>query len=190
MFAVYLFALLVGAGLLAYSLVGHSDADSAHVGHDAGNGHPDNAVQWLSLRSLVYSLFVFGGVGAILSKSWPPAGAPLVFLVAIVAGLGIGALVSIAFGFLRRTSSGERESDDSFVGLTGQMTLPIGASGIGKVRVTRGDRTFELLARPFDPSRGDPTSWKSVVVVEMNRSNAIVAPSDDPRVRELSSINP
>jgi hypothetical protein len=109
---------------------------------------------------------------------------------AVVSGLGVGALVSAVFGYLRRTSTGDRESDDSFVGLSGRMTLPFGSGGVGKVMITRGDRTFELLARPFDASRGDSTSWKSVVVVEMNRSGAVVAPSDDPRVRELSSINP
>lgn len=193
MFILYLFALLVGAGLLGYSFFGHSHTDAAgagDVGHADGDVHAGDGVQWLSFRSLTYALFVFGGVGAVLAKSWPAGTAPLVFAIAIAAGAGIGALVSAVFGYLRRTSTGDRESDDSFVGLSGRMTLPFGAAGVGKVLITRGDRTFELLARPFDTSRGDSRSWKAVVVVEMNQSGAVVAPADDPRVRELASINP
>ena len=192
MFWLYLFSLLVGAALLAFSFVGDSHSHGADVDHasDFDFGHANNAVQWLSFRSLIYSLFVFGGVGAVLSKSWAAVTAPLVFLVSLVAGVGIGAIVSAVFGYLRKTDSGFRESDDTFVGLAGRMTLPFGAAGVGKVLVTRGDRTFELIARPFDASRGDMKHWKAVVVVEMRRDGAVVAPSDDPSVVELSSLNP
>ena len=58
MLTLYLFALLVGGGLLAFSLLGGDDGANAH--HDALSG--DNPLQFLSLRTLTYFLFVFGGV--------------------------------------------------------------------------------------------------------------------------------
>jgi hypothetical protein len=187
MFAIYLFALLVGGALLLFSLFG-SDANDTDVSHDL---HLHNPVQWLSVRTAMYFLFVFGGVGAVLSRFWPAGAWPLVLVISAGAGLGIGAAVAATFGYIRRTSSGDRESDESFIGLAGRMTLPFGHGAAGKVLVGRGDRTFELIAQPFDGATGGkPGQWKSVVVVEMRRGVAIVAPSDDPRVRELSLLNP
>lgn len=186
MFTLYLFALLVGGALLLFSLFG-SDAHDTDVSHDL---HLHNPVQWLSLRTAMYFLFVFGGVGAVLSKSWPAAAAPLVLVLALVAGVGVGGAVSAAFAYLRRTNSGDRDSEDSFVGMSGRMTLPFGHASGGKVLVSRGDRTFELSAQPFDQAGGDPAAWRNVVVMEMRRGVAIVAPADDPLVRELSLLNP
>lgn len=184
MFTLFLFAMVVGGALLLVSAFG-GDADDGTVSHGA-----PGAFEWLSLRSLTYFLFVFGGVGAVLARSWPAAAAPVVFGVALAAGLGVGAAASLLFGYLRRTSSGDRDSDESFVGLTGHVSLPIPTQGTGKVMVGRGDRAFELLARPLDGVAGDPASWQSVVIVEMRRGVAVVAPSDDPRVRDISLLNP
>ncbi|MEX2178315.1 MAG: hypothetical protein WD801_06365 [Gemmatimonadaceae bacterium] len=182
MFTLYLFALLVGGGLLAFSLVGDSDSDSSH-------DHAPSAWQWLSLRTLTYFLFVFGGVGAVLARTWHAAAAPLVLLLAVVAGLAVGGAASAAFAYLRRTDSGNRSADDTFVGLTARVTLPITRGGKGKVMVQRGDRTFELLARSLDVDAGNPSRWKSVIIVEMHRGTALVSPLDDPSYKEISSLS-
>lgn len=187
MFSLYLFALLVGGGLLVFSLVGGHDSHHGDMGHHDFHGH--NPIQWLSLRTLTYFLFVFGGVGAVLTKTWHVATMPLVLLLSAVAGLGVGAAVSMAFRYLSQTDSGLRDSEDSFVGLTGRVTLPIGSSGMGKVLVQRGDRTFELLARPLDAAAKGATDWKSVIVVEMNRGTALVTPIDDPAFKEIAAVN-
>lgn len=186
MFSLYLFALMVGGGLLLFSLV--SGSEHQHDGFHHAGDH-GSAGEWLSLRTLTYFLFVFGGVGAVLSRSWHAGAAPLVLLVATAAGLAVGGAVATAFSWLRRTDTGHRESDDSFIGLSGRMTLPFGPAGAGKVLVARGDRTFELLARPYDRASGAPSAWNHVIVVEMERGTALVAPLDDPAVRELASIN-
>ena len=198
MFALYLFALILGGGLLLFSLFG---GDGHHHGGDAGHhdlqvddpGHADlhgNPVQWLSLRTVIYFLFVFGGVGAALSKSWPGAAAPLIAVLATAAGAGVGAAVSATFAYLRKTESGAHDGDESFIGLSGQVTLPFGEGGAGKVLVTRGARTFELLARPFGGASGDPRHWKAVVVMEMQRGTAMVAPVDDPAARDFALLEP
>ncbi len=181
MFSLYLFSAIVGGGLLAFTLGGHGDAHGHDFGggHAAGHdvGHDHNPFKFLSLRTLTYFLFVFGGVGAVLTYFWQGAG-PLVLLLAVASGLGIGTLASAAFEYLRKTGSGDRQDDDSFVGLTGRITLPIAKGGLGKVLVQRGDRSFELLAQPLDSSTA-PSTWKAVVVVEMSKGTAIVSPVDE-----------
>ena len=186
MFSLYVFSLIVGGGMLLFSLFGGHDGDGhGHVGHDT---HGHDAFKFFSLRTLTYFLFAFGGVGAILSRSWSWAAAPVVLVVAMIAGLAVGGAVSLTFGYLRRTESGARESEESFVGLTGRVTVPISAgSGMGKVLVERGGRTFELMARPLETAGQIPAKWKAVVVVEMQRGTALVMPADDPSVRDLST---
>lgn len=196
MFSLYLFALIIGGGLLAFSTFGGHDShhgDVGHGGHGGHGGHHDahghNPVQWLSLRTLTYFLFVFGGVGAILTKTWNAATMPLVLLLSVAAGVGIGGTVAMAFNYLRQTDSGASDSDDSFVGLPASVTLPIGSGGMGKVLVQRGDRTYELLARPLDAAAKGASKWKSVIVVEMKGGTAFVTPSDDPAYKEIATIN-
>lgn len=187
MFSLYLFALIVGGALLLFSVVGGSDHSDTDFSHDVDH----SPVEWLSVRTVMYFLFVFGGVGAVLSKTWPPGAALVVFGIALLAGVGIGAAVSAAFRYLRRTDSGYRDGDESFVGLTARVTIPLGPGRAGKVLVTRAGRTLDLLAQPYDGTTGatPPGDWKDVIIVEMARGTAIVAPVDDPAVRELASIH-
>jgi membrane protein implicated in regulation of membrane protease activity len=185
-FSLYLFSLIVGGGLIVYSLTGGHDGHDAGVHHDV---HGHDAVKWLSLRTITYFLFVFGGVGAVLSKTWSALAMPLVLLFSIVAGVGVGGLASWTFEYLRRTDSGSRDSEHSFVGLTGAVCLPIASGGRGKILVQRGDRTYELIARAHDASAKNASKWKSVIVVEMNRGTALVTPLDDPAYKEIAAIN-
>lgn len=185
MFSLYVFSLVVGGGMLLFSVVGQDvdDVGDAHAGH----GH--DAFKVLSLRTLGYFLFGFGAVGTMLAKLWSSAAAPLVFVVALGTGLAVGAAVSLVFRYLAQTESGVREGDESFIGLTGRVTVPISSgSGIGKVLIERGGRTFELMARPLETAEQPPAKWKSVIVVEMHRGTALVAPVDDPAVREISTL--
>jgi hypothetical protein len=188
MFSLYVFSLIVGGGLLLFSLFGGGEEADGDLSGGADADAP-NPVQWLSLRSLMYFLFVFGGIGAVLSKAWPSAAAPLVAALSVAGGLGVGAAVSAAFNYLRRTDSGMRGGDETFIGLSGRVTLPFGEGGLGKILVTRADRTFELMARPFGDASGDPRSWKAVIVVEMSRGTAMVSPLDEPAANELSSLD-
>ena len=186
MIPLYLFSLLVGGGLLLAGTVGSGDhvhdGDVDHVAHEGGHG---NAAEFLSLRTLTYFLFVFGGIGSVLTWKWDAAGI-LIFALAAVAGLGVAAIAAASFGYLRRTDSGSRDSEDSFVGLSGSVVVPIEGGRVGKVQVVRGDRTFELLARPFNDNADDMSSWKSVIVVEMSRGTALVTPIDDPLLQQGS----
>jgi hypothetical protein len=172
MLTLYVFSLILGVGLLAFSLLG-GDADA-----DATSIADVEALRWLSLRGLSYFAFVFGGVGAALTYTWHGITAPLIAGLAVGSGVVVSAIVNATFRYLKRTESGDRGSDDRFIGLTGRVVLPFGESGMGKVLVTRADRSFELLARPFDDEHGEPRSWQQIIVVEMQRGTALVTPYD------------
>lgn len=189
MLSLYLFSVLVGGALLAAAIVGggdHGNGHDGHIGHDGPHqGGHGNAAHFLSLRTLTYFLFVFGGVGSVLTWKWDVAGL-IIFALATLAGLGVAAVTAASFEYLRRTESGGRDSEDSFVGLSGRVVVPIGSGGMGKVQVVRGDRAFELLARPLDGSATGMSDWKSVIVVEMSRGTALVVPLDDPALQQNS----
>jgi hypothetical protein len=110
-------------------------------------------------------------------------------LLSLIAGLGVAGVVAAAFAYLARTDSGLGSSESSFVGLPARVVVPIAVGGMGKVMVHRGDRVYELLARPLDASSTDSMDWTSVIVVEMSRGTAVVAPLDEPNL-ELEDSDP
>ncbi len=173
MISLYLFSLVLGGGLLLFSALG--DAGGDHAG-DAGHDH--DGFKILSLRTITYFLFGFGATGAGLSWAWRGSGL-LVVAIAVAVGLAIGGTTAAVFEYLRRDSSGDHEGDQSFVGLAGQVTIPLSHAAPGKVLVRRGDRAFELLARPLGEEPEAPDRWKNVVVVEMRGATAVVAPLED-----------
>lgn len=188
----YVFALVVGGGFMALSLLGDlagggdvADVDldvdfDADVDVDAGGGNDVNALKILSLRTLVYALFGFGAVGTILSQLWGGARAPQTALFATAGGVATGFIASAMFGLLKRSEVGDRAGETSFVGLPGVVSLPIGPGSPGQVTVLRGDRSYRIRALPHDTAGHlDPTAWKEVLVVEMDAGVARVVPVDE-----------
>lgn len=200
MFAVYIFCLVLGGSLMAVSVLGDvfGDADldldldtdldveldAADLGVGAGDvdvdaGDATDAVKILSIRTLIYTMFGFGAVGTLLS--FLGAGGFLGILAfAVAGGLVSGAVVTTVFNYLRRTDTGAQLSDATYVGLSGRVTLPITEGSAGTVAVERGHRRVSLRALPHPSAvEGDPSSWTSVVVVEMDRGVARVAPVEE-----------
>ncbi len=175
MIRVYLFSLVVGGGLLLFSHLGDfGDHDTP----DAGADHGHDGFRILSLRTITYLLFGFGATGAALSWAWRGS-SWLVFALALAVGVAVGGTSAAVFSYLRRDESGVREGDQSFVGLPGRVTIPLSTAAPGKVLVRRGDRAFELLAKPFGTDVVAPDRWTSVVVVEMQGGTAVVAPLEE-----------
>ena len=190
MYAVYLFSVVLGGGLLLLSLLGDllgSDAVELELEADidleldADTGVDHSASKILSIRTLTYTLFGFGAVGWLLSRGGLAPGAPSTITYAAVGGLISGTLVHRAFGYLRRTETGTIAEDDSFVGLAGKVTVPLGGGSVGKVALKRGNRRHTLRALPHASVRtgASPEEWHNVVVVEMKDGVAHVAPSDE-----------
>lgn len=202
MITAYVIALVLGGGFLALSLFsdllegvgadldvdgdldvggdldlgGDLDADATVV--EAGDAD-GGALKILSLRTFVYTLFGFGLVGVLLTWIWGPERAGTTAAFAGAGGLATGFTASLLFGLVKRSDSGARLGEESFIGLTGRMTLPMGATSPGRVSVFRGDRRVALRALPHPSADAtDPESWSDVIVVDMDAGIAQVIPVD------------
>lgn len=185
MLTAYVFCLAVGGGLLALSFFGDFleaevdldadvDVDADVDGIAAGTG----IAQVFSVRALINAIFGFGAAGALLHLVWGGAQPMLTAAIAGATGLGSGALISTVFAYLKRTESGALKGEESFVGLTGEVSLEVGPGSHGTVTVRRGDRRVRLRARAAEASEGTPAlgPGQAVVVVDMNDGIAAVAP--------------
>lgn len=175
MATLFWFALVVGAGLLLFSLLADANggADGADLALDADAVPDMHGFELLSVRTATYFLFGFGATGVLLGLT----GSTLVVraLVALLVGVLSAGLSAAAFGWLRRTQSGALLDDETLVGLVGQVTLPLSRTGTGKIEVQRGHREIELLARPFDRDPVEPESWSTVVIVDFEGGIARVS---------------
>ncbi len=185
MLTAYVFCLAVGGGLLALSffsdflegdvdLDADVDVDADVDGISAGTG----IAQVFSVRALINAIFGFGAAGALLHLVWGGAQPMLTAAIAGATGLGSGALISTVFAYLKRTESGALKGEESFVGLTGEVSLEVGPGSHGTVTVRRGDRRVRLRARAADGSAGTLALGRgqAVVVVDMSDGIAAVAP--------------
>ncbi len=185
MLTAYIFCLAVGGGFLALSFFGdflEGDVDiDADVDVDADMdalAHGSGIAQLFSLRAVINALFGFGAAGTLLHLVWG-GGQPLL-TAAIAGGTGVasGALISTVFGYLKRTESGTLRGEQSFVGLTGEVSLEIAPGSRGSVTVRRGDRRVRIRAQVADTYHAAEalTAGQPVVVVEMKDGTASVTP--------------
>lgn len=188
MLAAYIFSLVVGGGLLALNLFG--DFLDSDVDADAGidlDGDADaisggsEIARLLSLRSLVYALFGFGGAGLVLHLIWAGAQPVLTALIAGGMGLGSGALVSTVFGYLKHTEAGEIKGERALVGLSGKIVMAIGDGETGAVRIRSGERQYQMRARADLPSGAARAleAGRAIVVVDVKDGVALVTPIDN-----------
>lgn len=188
MLAAYIFSLVVGGGLLALTLFGDffdSDVDAdAGIDLDGDAGVLSGGVEiakLLSLRSLVYTLFGFGGAGLVLHLIWGGAQPLLTALIAGGMGLGSGALVSTVFGYLKRTEAGAIDGERALVGRSGKIVMAIGDGETGAVRIRSGERQYRMRARADTPLGTAQTleAGRAIVVVDVKDGVALVTPIDD-----------
>ncbi|MFC1662518.1 hypothetical protein ACFL3S_13865, partial [Gemmatimonadota bacterium] len=113
---------------------GHLDVDTAHAELHADAGSLASKI--FSIRALFYSLFGFGAVGTLLTFAW--SGSPLLTAAfALTSGVASGSIINLAFGYVRRSESGVLQSEATYAGLQGRVTLPIKAEIPGAVVVER-----------------------------------------------------
>ncbi|MFC1790976.1 hypothetical protein ACFL0I_00710 [Gemmatimonadota bacterium] len=162
---------------------GHMDVEAVHADLQADAGSLASKI--FSIRTLFYSMFGFGAMGTLLTYTWGGGTIPTAAF-AILSGVGSGSIVNAAFSYLRKTESGMVQSEATFQGLSGRVTLPIRAEIPGKVVVERGGRRLELRALPHASAegQGDPSTWSRVFVVEMVKGVALVAPVEEDMMLE------
>ena len=198
MLPLYVFALVLGGGFLLVSLFGDAlgadvdgadaDLDGLHVDGDVHTEVHGDAGGWsklFSIRSVIYALFGFGVVGTLLHLLRGGDQTVNTALFAATGGILSGALISALFGLVKHGESGARTSEDAFAGLLGAVTLPLGVEQAGQITVTQGVRTHRLPARvhPAADLRIPPDDWARVVVIEMDKGVALVAPADPELLR-------
>jgi hypothetical protein len=174
----YLISLIVGGGLLALSLfAGDAEVDvDMDMGGDPAVGGDSQAFRIFSLRSLAYFLFGIGAAGTAM-VTLADAGAWRSLAIALPVGLVLSVMAESVFRYLKRTESGDQVGEAAYVGLGARVTVPLRRDQAGKVLVTRGARTQELLARSFDPAAVNVEEWTDVMIVSMKSGEALVAPA-------------
>jgi membrane protein implicated in regulation of membrane protease activity len=115
----------------------------------------------------------------LLSFAWRGDRELIAFLFATLTGIAAWALSHAAFGYLRRSDSGQMPGDELLVGRVGTVSLPILKGGTGKIVVAKAGHTQELLAKPLDDDEMSPENWDSVIVVEVRDGVALVTPFSD-----------
>jgi hypothetical protein len=176
MLTLFWFALVLGGGLAAFSLLGDffgSDGgvDHLHVEHDTADSH----WQLFSLRTVTYFLFAFGAAGVLILKASGGDAPVLATAGALFTGIVSAFASSALFSYIGRTGSGTMETDSSFEGLAARVVLPL-RGGHGKIMVERSGREIELMAQCYDADAADPETWKQVVIVEIKGGTALVSP--------------
>ena len=185
MLTAYIFCLAVGGGFLALSffgdfLEGDVDVDTdVDVGGDLdAAAHGVGIAQLFSIRSIINALFGFGAAGTMLHVLLGGSQPGLTAVIAGGTGLASGALISTVFGYLKRTETGALRGEDSFIGLTGEVSLEIAPGSSGTVTVRRGDRRVRIRARVADSYAETEAlgAGHPVVVVDMKDGIAAVSP--------------
>lgn len=174
MVPLYLFCLIVGAGLLLVSLfAGDTGEGDADLPPDVGTLAQD----FFSARALVYLLAGFGATGLLL-ELLTDAGPREALAWAAAAGAAAAASAALLYGWLRRGEVGVLPLEaDHLTGLAARVLLPLEGARRGKVVARQGDREIELLARLYGPADPACLRGSTVVIVAMDGETALVTPA-------------
>lgn len=161
MLGFYLFAMVVGVGLVLFSVLGGGDGDASDVGFEAdaeldvahggglAAGVGEIVLGLFRPRNLTFLLAAFGTTGTLLTLAGTNAAAT--FLMASSMGVGAWLLTHAVFTWLRRTDSAvDALSDRDLEGSIGTVTLPIAPGHRGRITVLVAGRQAYLTAR-LDP---------------------------------------
>jgi hypothetical protein len=184
MLTLYLACFVIGGFVITLSVLGGGDADldvevdaSADVepSADAGSGQGSVGVaRLISMRNGVFFTSFFGMSGTLLTLLGA-ASAPTL-AASIVLGLGAAAAIHQVMGYLRRSQSGDIPEPTVLAGARARVL--VGPSRVlpGKVEVSAGDRTQQLVARVHAESAVDHFEpGDSVVIVRVEDGQALVA---------------
>jgi membrane protein implicated in regulation of membrane protease activity len=183
----YLFALIVGAGILTFQLFAghqgddgdHGDGDDGHHGDHKGDGKAIEldggfVALFMSTRFWIFAALGFGLSGTLLT--YLLGGSFLLTLITAVAlGLGSGLTAAASFRALRRASAGTANAA-SAVGRLARVLVPIEAGKTGQVRIDLEGQTLDLMARTDE---GRLERGETVVVEEVDGHLATVAAVPD-----------
>jgi hypothetical protein len=172
MLSIYIFAAVLGAGLLAISMFGGQGDVGDALDADIDTGLEGKAPGWkhaLSFQTMAYVLAGFGLTGTALRLLGAP-GTPT-FIAAAAMGLFGGTLVGIGFGWLRRSQGGFGESSDDYIGGIGQTEVRIPSGGRGRIALIHRGHAFTL---PAVSTTGEIARNEPVIVIDVVDGVAVV----------------
>lgn len=181
MLGVYLFAAVLGCGLLVFSFGddhgGQGHGVDVHHGF-AGAIHPhvgDVLLGFFRPRNLIFFLAAFGLTGSLLT--W--LGTSFAPTLLAAAGMGTGALLvtGALFRWLGRSDSAmDVVGDAELEGTMARVVIPVGEGQRGRIACTIGGREVHLIAR-LAPGVGQALeTGREVVVVRMADGEAEISP--------------
>jgi hypothetical protein len=172
MIPVYLFAAILGTGLLVFGFFG-GEGDAGEAAHfdpvtDLGGEGP-SWTRALSVRSLSYALAGFGltGLGLATVGTGTATGLALSLLMGFVAGSS----AAVLFRWLATAQGGFGEPSRVYVGGIGRTEVRIPAGGRGRIHLLHRGRTLSLAATSMG---GEIERQEPVIVVDMVDGVAIV----------------
>src|SRR5262245_50244719 len=180
MFGIYLFAAIVGAGLVAFSLLGFGDDHAGHAhAHLADADQPGLGELVLALlkpRNFIFGAAGFGLTGTVLTLVG--AGPLLTPIAAASSGVGFFLLSHVVFTVLRRTeTAADLVNDAQLMGERARVTLPLEPGRSGRVACLLARREVYLTAR-LAPEAGEriPAGQEVVVVRVVNGVAEVATP--------------
>jgi hypothetical protein len=163
MLSIFLFAAILGGGLLLIGMIGGEadvgdavDADLEIIAKGPGWKHA------FSFQTVAYALAAFGLTGAVLTFIGVPAAPTLVAAGAM--GLTAGTLVGLLFRWLKRSQGGFGETSDRYIGGVGRTEVRIPSGGRGRIELVHRGRAFTL---PAVSAGGEIDRHEPVVIVDV-----------------------
>lgn len=176
MFALYVFASVVGVSLLALGMLGgEGGPDEFELDFDGDFDAGEADSSWkkaFSLRSAAYFMAGFGATGVLLTFFETTPGVTLAIAVAM--GGFSAVLVAALFGWLRRSEGGFSTTADSYIGAVGEVRLPIRDRTPGSVAIEHEGRVLVMRALAMGTPESDPSTWSRVLVVDVEESQGLL----------------
>ena len=179
---VYLFALLVGLGILGLQTAMGGKGAVEDVGGDHGGDHGagkpaetsfDFVAFFLSFRFWIFTTLGFGLAGSLLHYL-NLAGPMVVLALAAASGLGAGLFASLVFRLVMRSSVSSTTDVAHARGTVGRVLVPVAKDKTGQIRVVLRGQSVDLVAKTDgdDLARGE-----QVIVEEVDGHTARVSKS-------------
>jgi hypothetical protein len=178
MLALYIFAAILGGGLLLIGMIG-GEADAGDV-VDADVDLGGKVSGWkyaFSFQAAAYFMAAFGLTGSALSWLGTPF-VPTLLAAVLMGGLG-GTTVGFVFNWLKRSQTGFAESSDHYIGGIGTTEVRIPSGGRGRIELVHRGRAFTL---PATSTGGEIDRHETVVIIDVVDGIAVV----DRAPRELT----
>lgn len=188
MLGLYIFAAVLGGGLLLLSQLG-GDHD-AHGGGPGDHGHgPDLAAHgpaelllgFFRPRNLIFLLAAFGVTGTLFTLTG--AAAPVTLGLSVIMGLTAMVLTHGVFTWLRRSETVvDAVADADLEGSVCRVVLPVRPGERGRIACLVGDQEMHITARLAEGAGQALDSGREVVVLRMIDGEAEVAAFEPPQI--------